>query len=137
MNGGVRMKIINLTDRNFTEGEFNAIKQFRSYTDGVSFACLNENVMVIVDIENNQDPVAIKNYALNQLQGALQTHMDFDTFNMPDGHVLCVIQNGVVAISPMKFEEDEDTMGDYLMLREMCFNACEKREIIAVAYEED
>ena len=77
MNGGVRMKIINLTDRNLTEGEFNAIKQFRSYTDGVSFACLNENVMVIVDIENNQDPVAIKNYALNQLQGALQTHQAY------------------------------------------------------------
>ena len=48
------MKIVKTVERELTENELLTVERFRSYTDGVSFALIGDNVTVMLDeVESN------------------------------------------------------------------------------------
>jgi hypothetical protein len=49
------MKIEKIINRELTVEEIESMKKFRFYTDGVSFACLRERVMVMLHDEPSKD----------------------------------------------------------------------------------
>lgn len=130
----VSMKIVNVSDRKLTVEEIESIKKFRTYTDGVSFACLRPRVMVMLPDEPSHDVEKLKAKALEHMEEALSEHPDFTVYEMPDGHVLLFLNSGIFAFSK---ETCESEMVVNLALRAQCLDAAEKKEIIAVVYEED
>ena len=128
------MKIVNVSDRDLTVEEIESIKKFRTYTDGVSFACLRPRVMVMLPDEPSHDVEKLKAKALEHMEEALSEHPDFTVYEMPDGHVLLFLNSGIFAFSK---ETCESEMVVNLALRAQCLDAAEKKEIIAVVYEED
>lgn len=110
------------------------MQKFRSYTDGVSFACIGQRVMVIIPDETSHDVEVLKEQALQYMDEAISTHPDFTVYEMNDGHVLLCLDSGVFAFSE---EPCRSGMTVNFALREECLEAAEKGEIIAIAYEED
>lgn len=128
------MKILKTVDRELTEEEIQSMQKFRSYTDGVSFACIGQRVMVIIPDETSHDVEVLKEQALQYMDEAISTHPDFTVYEMNDGHVLLSLDSGVFAFSE---EPCRSGMAVNFALREECLEAAEKGEIIAIAYEED
>jgi hypothetical protein len=128
------MKIVNVSDRKLTVEEIESIKKFRTYTDGVSFACLRPRVMVMLPDEPSHDVEKLKAKALEHMEEALSEHPDFTVYEMPDGHVLLFLNSGIFAFSK---EACESEIAVNLDLQAQCLDAAEKKEIIAVVYEED
>lgn len=128
------MKIMNVVDRKMTAEEMESMKQFRTYTDGVSFACLCPRVMVMLHDEPSHDVEKLKTKALEHMEEALSDHPDFTVYTMPDGHVLIFTNTGLFAFSEAPCVSDMEV---YMALRTRCLKAAEKKKIIAVAYEED
>ena len=129
------MKIVNMTDRELTEDEIASIRRFRSYTDGIGFACIGANVMVMLSDEVSGAPQDMKKAALRCMEAALHEHPDMETYRMDDGHDMVALPAGIFAISREK--QSGSTMAARLMLRDACLAACERGEVIAVMYEED
>lgn len=128
------MKIVRIADRELTKSELESMERFRSYTDGVSFACLREGVMVMIADEPSTDVELLKEEALERIEEALNEHPDMSTWDMPDGHQLVGLPSGLFAVSSEPCAADFPT---YLSLRDQCLEACEKDEILAIAYEEE
>ena len=129
------MKIFGIADRVLTDREMASMQQFRSYTDGVSFACLREGVMVMLHDEPSKDVEKLKTKALEHMETALSEHPDMTTYQMDDGYQMVALPAGIFAIS-----RDKGVRGDlahYLLLRGECLEACECGEVLAVAYEEE
>ena len=129
------MKIVKTVDRELTENELLTIERFRGYTDGVSFALIGDNVTVILDEVEGNDVELLKSEAQRLMSELLQMHPDFDVISMDDGSTMILMNTGVVAFSSVDPESSGMTL--YLELRGMCLEACERGEIIAVAFEED
>ena len=129
------MKIVKTVDRELTENELLTIERFRSYTDGVSFALIGDNVTVILDEAERNDAELLKSEAKRLMSELLQMHPDFDVISMDDGSTMILMNTGVVAFSSV--DPESSGMSLYLELRGMCLEACERGEIIAVAFEED
>ena len=128
------MKIVNVANRELTEYEVESIRRFRSYTDGVSFACLGEGILMILE-EGSKDAEVLKAKALEQMEAALSMHPDFTTYHMDDGYAMVCLNVGVFAISPGPCPDAGLEL--YLILRNRCLEACEGGEVLAVVYEED
>ena len=128
------MKIEKIVDRDLTVEEIASMKKFRSYTDGVSFACLRERVMVMLPEEPSKDAETLKEKALACMRQALSEHPDFSVYEMEDGHLLLFLNSGIFSFSA---EPCEEGVAADLALRGECLDAAEKMEVIAVAYEED
>jgi hypothetical protein len=128
------MRIEKIVDRELTAQEIASIKKFRSYTDGVSFACLRERVMVMLPDEPSKDPQTLKEKALEAMCQALSVHPDFTVYRMQDNHLLLFLESGIFTFTA---EPCRESMGVNLMLRGECLDAAQKMEVIAVAYEED
>ncbi len=129
------MKIVKTVDRELTENELLTIERFRGYTDGVSFALIGDNVTVILDEAEGNDAELLKSEAKRLMSELLQMHPDFDVISMDDGSTMILMNTGVVAFSSV--DPESSGMSLYLELRGMCLEACERGEIIAVAFEED
>ncbi len=130
------MIIEKLVKRELTEGEIDSIKKFRFYSDGISFACLGERIMVMIDIEDQKDPEKLKDAAKKIMEKTLNTHCDFHPIPLKDGRLLILLTDGVLSFTKDPIDEKEENMGIYLYLRNECLAACEKGEILAVVYEE-
>lgn len=128
------MKIEKTVNRKLTLEEIASIKKFRSYTNGVSFACLRERVMVMLHDEPSKNTKKLKEKALERMRQALSEHPDFSVYNMEDGRILLFLNSGVFTYSA---EPCQANMAVNLVLRAECLEAAEKMEIIAIAYEED
>jgi hypothetical protein len=128
------MKIVSVIDRELTVEEIESMNKFRTYTDGVSFACLQPRVMVMLHDEPSHDVNKLKAKALEHMKEALSEHPDFTVYNMDDGHVLVFLNSGIFAFSKAPCKEN---MTVNMALRSLCLDAAEKMEIVAVAYEED
>ena len=128
------MKIEKIVDRELTVAEIESMKKFHSYTDGVSFACLRERVMVMLHDEPSTDVEKLKAKALERMRQALSEHPDFTVYDMEDGRLLLFLNSGIFTFSAEPCEEE---MAVDLALRAECLDAAEKMEVIAVAYEED
>lgn len=128
------MKIVNVTNRDLTEGEIASIKRFHSYTGGVSFACLRENVMVGLEQEPSKDVEALKEKAYDMMSEALAVPPDFNSWSMDDGYQVVGVSVGIFGISDGPAPGGLPT---FLRLRQKCLEACEDEEIIAVVFEED
>ena len=128
------MKIVNLTDRELTKSEISSIKKFRSYTDGIGFACLKNRVMVMMPDETDKDPQTMKETALNCMKQALSVHPDLSTYQMDDGFCMVELPFGLFAIFTGRCE---GSLSVYSSLRDQCLKACEDGEVIAVMYEEE
>jgi hypothetical protein len=128
------MKIEKIINRELTVEEIESMKKFRSYTDGVSFACLRERVMVMLHDEPSKDVEKLKAKALECMRQALSEHPDFTVYGMEDGRILLFLDSGIFTFSA---EPCQENMAVYLALRGECLEAAEKMEVIAVAYEED
>lgn len=132
-------KIVSTVERELTEGELASVKRFRSYTDGVSFACLSEDVMLMVDsaeVPRQNDPEALVSAAHRLMKETLFAPPDFEVFTMPDGHVMVMLNTGVVCFTSAPVSEEKNTMALKVLLRNACLQACEEGEVIAVAFEE-
>jgi len=128
------MKIVTLVDRALTDREVASMHQFRSYTDGISFACLGEGVMVMLHDVPEKDAQLLKEAAEERMDRALSVHPDFYTWTMDDGcQMVCLLHGGIFTMSA---EPEGDNLGVYLGLRGAGLNACEQGEVIAVAWEE-
>lgn len=127
------MKIVKNVDRELTVEEIESMKKFRSYTDGVSFACIGPRVMVMLHDEPSKDVDKLIAKAREHMSEALSTHPDFTVYNMPDGHILLFLDSGVFAFSEEPCESD---MAVNFALRQACLDAAEKNKIFAVAFEE-
>ena len=114
--------------------EIASIRQFRSYTDGVSFACLRARVMVMLDDESSKDIEKLKAKAHEHMNAALSEHPDMSTWDMDDGYAMVGLPSGIFAISETA---GSNNLSTYFSLRGDCLEACEDGEIIAVAYEEE
>ncbi len=134
------MVIEKLVDRELTKDEIDSIKQFRRYTDGVSYACIEEQVMIMLDIEDKRNPEKLKSAAMKIVNEALDTPPDFEVFFMDDGVVLLMLTCGVFTFTKLPIEENEKSISLYLLLRNHCLCACDEAfcsdEILAVVYEE-
>ncbi len=134
------MVIEKLVDRELTKEEIDSIKQFRRYTDGVSYACVGEQVMIMTDIDDPKNPEKIKKTAMKIVNEALDNPPDFQVFFMDDGVVLLMLSCGVFTFTKTPVEEDDKGITLYLLLRNQCLGACEEAsfndEILAVVYEE-
>ena len=128
------MKIVRVVNRELTDREIASMRKFRFYTDGVSFACLRERVMVMLHDEQSKDVEKLKAKALLHMKAALSEHPDMSTWDMDDGYKMVGLPSGIFAISK---DAGKGGMGTYFSLREECLEACENGEIIAVAYEEE
>lgn len=128
------MKIVSIVGRELTKGEVESMKRFRSYTDGVSFACLREGVMVMIADEPSTDLDSLKEEAQERMEEALSENPDMTTWEMDDGYLLVGLPSGIFAVS---LEPQKGDFGRYLALREECLEACANGEIIAIAYEEE
>lgn len=126
------MKIISFVNRELTDREIASIKQFRSYTDGVSFACLRAQVMVMLHDEPSKDIEKLKAKALEHMNTALLEHPDMSTWDMDDGYQMVGLPSGIFAISS---GTGKGGVGTYFSLRGECLEACENGEIIAIAYD--
>lgn len=128
------MKIVNVANRELNEYELESIRRFRAYTDGVSFACLGEGVLMILE-EESKDTEVLKANALEQMEAALSMHPDFTTYRMDDGYAMVCLNVGVFAISSGPCPDAGFEL--FLILRNRCLEACEGGEVLAVVYEED
>lgn len=128
------MKIEKLIDRALTAEEIDSMKKFRSYTDGVSFACLRSRVMVMLDDAPSKDAGSLRATALEHMRQALSEHSDFTVYSMDDGHVLLFLNAGIFTFTA---EPCRSSLAVNLALRAACLEAAEEMEVIAVAYEED
>ena len=124
------MKIIPMAGRPLTEAELAGIHRFRSYTDGIPFACLHERVMLMLDSPST-DPEVLREQARKQMREALSTQADFEVHEMFDGYRLAVLPSGVCAFSKGKAGADFA-----LFLRSLCLAACQARQVLAVVHEE-
>lgn len=70
------MKIVNVSNRELSEYELESIRRFRSYTDGISFACLGEGIFVMLE-EKSKNANMLKAKAMEQMEAALCQHPDF------------------------------------------------------------
>ncbi len=132
------MKIVKTVDRELTEKEVESIKKFRSYTDGVSFACLKENVMIIIEEEERcRDAEILREKAKDAMKYALSIMPDFTSYDMDDGCVLVCTDGGAFAFTEKAVRKEENNIGLLLELRGRALEACEEGNIIAIAYEEE
>lgn len=127
------MKIVNVSNRELSEYELESIRRFRSYTDGISFACLGEGIFVMLE-EESKNANMLRAKAMEQMEAALCQHPDFSTYNMDDGYAMVCMNVGVFAISPGPCPDPGFEL--YLILRNRCLEACERGEVLAVVYEE-
>ena len=129
------MKIVKTVERELTENELLTVERFRSYTDGVSFALIGDNVTVMLDEVESNDEELLKSEAQKLMSELLHMHPDFDVIHMDDGSTMILMNTGVVAFSSV--DPVSSGMRLHLELRGMCLEACERGEVIAVAFEED
>ncbi|MBQ5808722.1 MAG: hypothetical protein IIW21_03070 [Clostridia bacterium] len=129
------MKIVKTVERELTENELLTVERFRSYTDGVSFALIGDNVTVMLDEVESNDVELLKSEAQKLMSELLHMHPDFDVIHMDDGSTMILMNTGVVAFSSV--DPASSGMRLHLELRGMCLEACERGEVIAVAFEED
>lgn len=128
------MKIVSLVNRELTSEEIESIERFRTYTDGVSFACLRPRVMVMLHDEPSKDIDKLKEKAFEHMNQALSEHPDFDVLEMDDGRLLVFLNSGIFAFSE---EPCTENMFNNLRLRSECLEAADTMEITAIVYEED
>lgn len=128
------MKIEKIVDRDLTAEEIESIHRFRSYTNGVSFACLCNRVMVMLNDEMSKDTDKLVSCAISHMQKALSEHPDFNVYTMEDNRILVFLNSGIFAFSE---EPCEESLPLVLDLRSECLMAAEKMEILAFAYEEE
>ncbi len=128
------MKIVTVIDRDLTEAEIASIERFRSYTDGVSFACLREGVMAMLHDEPSKDADTLRQKAIDRMEYALCHHPDMECMQMDDGHRMVFLPSGIFTFT--KTPCSDNGMVTNLILRQACLDACEAGEVIAVAYEE-
>lgn len=127
------MNIVSVVNRELNDREITSIRQFRSYTDGVSFACLRSRVMVMLHDESSKDIEKLKAKTREHMETALSEHPDMTTWDMDDGYTMVGLPSGIFAISETTGCNNIST---YFSLRGECLDACERGEIIAIAYEE-
>ena len=128
------MKIVKMVERELTEKELCSIERFRSYTDGVSFALVGDDVTVMIDDTETNDPEELKAAAIRTMNELLTQHPDFDVFKMDDGCTMILTVPGVISFSSTNPELSGLAL--HLMLRQMCIEASERGEVIAVAFED-
>ncbi len=126
------MKIVNVSTRELTKNEMESIERFRFYTDGVSFACIGERVMVMLADEESKDIEKLKSKTREHIKQALSEPPDINAMEMEDGCQLVYLESGVFAFT---MEKAEHEFGVHISLRNECLEACEKGEILAIAYE--
>ena len=93
------MKIVKTVERELTENELLTVERFRSYTDGVSFALIGDNVTVMLDEVESNDVELLKSEAQKLMSELLHMHPDFDVIHMDDGSTMILMNTGVVAFS--------------------------------------
>ena len=129
------MKTVKVADRELTATEIESIKHFIFYTDGVSFACLRERVMAILDDEPSKDVEKLKECAERHMEYALSVMPDVWPMKMDDGYLMVCMPGDIYVISAEK-SYYHSPMSSF-MLRGDGLEACEKGEVIAVVYKED
>ena len=126
------MIIKNVVNRALTDGELASMNRFRSYTDGVSFACLAERVMVMLYDAEGVEIEHLVECAAEHVEETLSRMRDFSVYEMDDGHVMLSVGDGIFVFTEEPVEGD---MGVYMCLREEAYAACEVGDVLAVAYE--
>ena len=133
--GGNEMKIVKVVDRELTAAEIESIEHFIFYTDGVSFACLQERVMAILDDEPDKDVEKLKACAERHMDYALSVMPDIWPLNMDDGYQMVCLPGDIYVIGTERSYHHSPMSG--FLLRADGLEACEKGEVIAVVYQED
>ena len=129
------MKIVRTVKRELTENELLTIERFCGYTDGVSFALIGDHVTVMIDETESNDPDKLKAAAEAIMEETISSHPDFDVIALDDGCTMILMPSGAVAFTSTNSAPRGN--GLYLALRATCLEACERGEVIAVAFEED
>ena len=134
------MKYYCVIERELKKAEIAAMERFRSYTDGVSFAYLGNNVTVMLDPETvpeQKDPEKLIESAKECMKEALSNHPDFETVKMNDGNLLVFLTyGGIFSFCENTAKNKRDEFGLCMLLRDECLAACERGEIVALAYED-
>lgn len=129
------MKIVKVVDRELTAAETESIEHFIYYTDGVSFACLGERVMAILEDAPGKNVEELAECARDHMDQALSVMPDFRTLKMDDGYLMVCMPGDIYVISAESGFYHSSMSG--LWLRGEGLKACEKGEVIAVVYQED
>lgn len=127
------MNIINVSGRELEDYEIETIKRFRSYTDGIAFACLREGVCVMIEADSH-DVEALTEATFYAMERALNEQPDFYSITTPDGYKMTLLQSGVAAFETIQNNSVGREM--FIALRDDALDACEVGEIIAFAFEE-
>ena len=133
--GGIGMKIVKVVERELTEAEIESIEHFIFYTDGVSFACLQERVMAILDDEPSKDVEKLKECAERHMDHALSVMPDIWPMKMDDGYLMVCLPGDIYVISAERSYHHSSMSG--FLLRAEGLEACELGKVIAVVYKED
>lgn len=132
------MKIIEMR-RKLTEEELAGIKRGNKYLNGWGdFAMLSNNVFIVLkknDVAQGTDNACCE--AKKKMKQVFNQHPDFTTFHMDDGHMLLLLGDlvGVFSkeeIADEDYNDSDKCFGLALSLRSEAFEACEKKEIIAL-----
>ena len=124
------MKIINIVDRPLTEGESKTIEVFARLTGTACFACLQDQVCVILP-PLTEDHVSELTDIVRERLDSIDDTVSYSRFYMPEDHVMVGLPGGVCAMSDGECEGEPSSV---LTLRHLCIDACREKQIAAIVF---
>lgn len=129
------MKIIPMSQTSVTPSALKAIKRIRRNLVKCQFACLTDQVVVML-LTDETDPAALRKMAEEQMDIALGSSPDFNCYSTIDGHNLVMLSNGLICAFG-KGRDEPGSLRHRLMLRSMALAACEKGQMLAIVTGDD
>ena len=135
------LKIKKIVERELTKGEMDTIKCFRSNSDGVCFACLRENVIVMVESDGEPDVKQCAKEVRACMKRTLSSHGDTEMIETDDDYRMLLMtssanEKSLMVALTLQPCGDERKLATMHRLRAQCLEACESREIVAVVWED-
>jgi len=132
------MKIVEM-GKPLTKEELEGIQRADKYLNNWGdFAMIFDNVFVVLKKNDVAQGIAKAcSEANKKMKQVFNQHPDFTTFHMDDGHMLLLLEDLVGVFSKEEITEEDYNdsdkhLGLALSLRSEAFEACEKKEIIAL-----
>jgi len=132
------MKIVEM-GKPLTKEELEGIQRADKYLNNWGdFAMIFDNVFVVLKKNDVAQGIAKAcSEASKKMKQVFNQHPDFTTFHMDDGHMLLLLEDLVGVFSKEEITEEDYNdsdkhLGLALSLRSEAFEACEKKEIIAL-----
>jgi len=132
------MKIVEM-GKPLTKEELEGIQRADKYLNNWGdFAMIFDNVFVVLKKNDVAQGIAKAcSEASKKMKQVFNQHPDFTTFHMDDGHMLLLLGDLVGVFSKEEITEEDYNdsdkhLGLALSLRSEAFEACEKKEIIAL-----